>query len=143
MRRVLTAALSSALLVVGTPARSHESAWVLVAETPRTKPTPGTVAWSDGIWGTGYYVDLRSIVRRGNRSYFNHSFAFLGPGGDPCHKKVCLWNFGKGAPENVVTGIANCNTFKLIKNDGSKYGTFGIGVDIPYYSTIARFVCSN
>lgn len=57
-----------------------EGTWILAAHGDLRKPSPGTIGEQYGIWGMGWYVDIKSIAKRGNRAYFNSSAVILGEG---------------------------------------------------------------
>jgi hypothetical protein len=135
MSRILVAVLGASMLAGTLPAKS-DGTWIQVFNTPLKKPTPGTIADEYGWWGTGWYVDVKSIVKRGNKAYFNSSLVLLGQTGRPCLSSVCGWDKTKAAPERKVSDIANCSTLQLIKADGSPKGKQG---DISY--ALAKFAC--
>jgi hypothetical protein len=115
-----------------------EGTWILAAHGDLRKPSPGTIGEQYGIWGMGWYVDVKSIAKRGNRAYFNSSTVILGEGKKPCSRTSCGWDFSKGAPTKITSNIANCSTKQLIDAQGLPAGKQG-----EITNRIASFACAN
>ena len=129
--------IATCFILVALPAHAAGT-WVLAAHGDQRKPTPGTFGEQYGLWGMGWYVDIKSIVKRGNRAYFNQSVVFLGEGKRPCESKSCGWDFTRGEPTRINSSIADCKTKQLIDATNQPLGKQG-----EITRQIANFACSN
>jgi hypothetical protein len=136
IRKVIYGFIVGTLLSVS-PSNA-EGTWILAAHGDYGKPSPGTIGEQFGIWGMGWYIDVRSIAKRGNRAYFNSGTVILGEGKKPCSRTSCGWDFSKGAPSKITSNIANCSTKQLIDAQGLPVGKQG-----EITKRMAAFACSN
>ena len=63
--------------MINAHAPAYAQMWYLVSNTRPEVPTPGTMGEQYGIYSTGFFVDLKSIVKRGSLVYWSENWKQL------------------------------------------------------------------
>ena len=63
--------------MIFTHGSAYAQMWYMVSNTRLEVPTPGTMGEQYGIYSTGFFVDLKSIVKRGSLVYWSENWKQL------------------------------------------------------------------
>ena len=104
MRRI---AAAIAGLLIATPAVFAGETWVMASWESKGPPKPETLAEEYGWYGNGYYIDLQSVVRKGDLVFYNDGFSGLDRNKRPIQ---VFWDEQGRRPIRTRLRIANCKT---------------------------------
>ena len=134
--KLLTAIATTALLIAAPGAKAGET-WVKVTDTYEEKVQPGTLAEELGWHGMAFYVDLQSIVTKGEITYYNDSWITLNAINRP-HKTLAdeSWDFRKNQPLSRNARQVKCATLETFKPSKNAFvPAKGVSLEI------AKMVC--
>ncbi len=113
--------------------------WIMANNPIIKKPTPGTIGSGYGWWGWGYFVDMKSIIKRGNIVFFNEAWVALGQDKRPCRDSLCQWDHSRNIPARSHPRIANCTTKQIGNGMGERNFKDVSGGRLE----LLQFVCRN
>lgn len=113
--KLLTAMVTTALLIAAPGAKAGET-WVKVTDTYRKTVTPGTLAEEFGWHGMAFYLDLQSIVTKGEITYYNDSWIPVDAYNMPDKRLLeDNWDFRKNQPLSKNARQVKCATLETFK----------------------------
>jgi hypothetical protein len=112
--KLLTAIATTALLIAAPSVNAGET-WVKVTDTYKRSVKPGTIAEEFGWHGMAFYIDLQSIVTKGDITYYNDSWIPLNRINQP-HQELAerYWDFQRNQPRSRNARQVNCATLKVL-----------------------------
>ena len=114
--------------VVASSAAKAEGTWILVHQK-FSKMEPGSIGEYLNMGGFAWWVDAKSIVKRGDTAYFNVSTMVLDKNG----------NLPRERSYKGIGWSANCATRK-VRGPKGEWHSWGTSNDGLYYS-VGKFVC--
>ena len=131
LARLVSLAVSAPLLSA-TPAIAQT--WVMAAWEQGTPPKPGTIAAEYNWHGMAYYIDLRSVVAKGNFVYYYDAWIPI----DHNKRPVLSWDRTLNQPKTKHLRIANCKTLEYKPNETSNWKAAD-----PAYRPLIKLACEK
>lgn len=112
--KILTTIAAAALFITAPSVNAGET-WVKVTDTYKKTVQPGTLAEDVGWHGMAFYIDLQSVVTKGDITYFNDSWIPVNRINQP-HSSLAedSWDFQKNQPRSRHGRQVKCATFKTL-----------------------------
>ena len=132
--RGIAAAITGLLLAL--PAVHAGETWVMAAWQQSGPPKPGTIAAEYGWHGLGFYIDLQSVVRRGDLVFYYDGWVPLDGNRKPI--QVLGWDKSQNKPETKNLRIANCRTLEFKANETADYKQADVA-----YRPVIHLACGN
>ena len=123
-------------LLIASPAVHAGETWVMGAWQMSGPPKPGTIAEDYDWHGLGFYIDLQSVVRRGDLVFYYDAWIPLDGNRRPI--QVLGWDKSQNKPERKNLRIANCKTLQSKSNETANFKR----VD-PAYRPVIHLACDQ
>lgn len=127
MKRI---AAAIAGLLVASPAVHAGETWVMASWEMGGPPKPGTIAAEYNWHGMGYYIDLQSVVRRGDLVFYYDGWVPLDGNREPIQRLG--WDKAQKKPGNKFLRTANCKTLEFKAKETADFKL----ADAPYRGVI-------
>ncbi|WP_186988324.1 hypothetical protein [Synechococcus sp. MIT S9220] len=123
-------------LLIPIPSVQAGETWVMASWEMHGKPKPGTIAEEYNWWGLGYYIDLQSVVKKGDLVFYYDGWVPLDSDKRPT--TGIGWNNKESKPKDKFLRIANCKTLEFKAYESANFKQAD-----PAYRPLIKFACSE